>query len=438
MKPAGWPRYMREKRLRSGGVAYFWEAPGAYRKAGFPIPSEALGSDYAAASARADRLNATLDAWRGGRGAERVARDEGTVRWWLHVYQSETQAWRNLAARSQAEYARHLRYIAELPLEKPRGKLRTVGDLPLAAITPAAADRLYQRLQTRRVERKEAGATVVEQIPRMRQAHFELDVLRKAWTTVSRLHPDPFPKTAEGFVTRPFHGIDRVRRRAKVKPAATLEEAYALAGALRDLGHPHLGAAALIAFEWVQRPENILAGWIRWTDYVPGETAAIEHHKTGARVVHALTDGDGTRLYPELEDWLADLDVLGVSIVLKRRQRGGARDQAAPYSRHESAALVRKARTAAGLGDHVTLDACRHGGLTELGDAEATEAEGMATSGHSTPSAFRGYVKKTQAQRLSAARKRRAWRATTAAEGRTGNEDSEWTPEPFSERREGD
>jgi hypothetical protein len=61
----------------------------------------------------------------------------------------------------------------------------------------------------------------------------------------------------------------------------------------------------------------------------------------------------------------------------------------------------------AGLGPHVTLDACRHEGLTELGDAGATEFEGMAASMHRTPQALRLYVKRSERQRMSAARKRR-------------------------------
>ena len=53
------------------------------------------------------------------------------------------------------------------------------------------------------------------------------------------------------------------------------------------------------------------------------------------------------------------------------------------------------------------LDACRHSGLTELGDAGATEYEGMAASMHKTPRALRLYVKHSEVQRRSAARKRR-------------------------------
>ncbi len=47
--------------------------------------------------------------------------------------------------------------------------------------------------------------------------------------------------------------------------------------------------------------------------------------------------------------------------------------------------------------------------MTELGDAELTEQAVMALSGHRTPEAARLYMKRTEAQRIAAARKRRAW-----------------------------
>jgi integrase len=69
---------------------------------------------------------------------------------------------------------------------------------------------------------------------------------------------------------------------------------------------------------------------------------------------------------------------------------------------------AREARIAAGLPDYVTFDACRHGGMTELGDVDATEAQIMAVSGHSSPDAARRYIKRTERQQLAAVRKRRA------------------------------
>ncbi len=47
--------------------------------------------------------------------------------------------------------------------------------------------------------------------------------------------------------------------------------------------------------------------------------------------------------------------------------------------------------------------------FTEFGDAEVTEQDVMALPGHRTPEAARIYVKRTETQRVTAARRRRAW-----------------------------
>jgi hypothetical protein len=52
--------------------------------------------------------------------------------------------------------------------------------------------------------------------------------------------------------------------------------------------------------------------------------------------------------------------------------------------------------------------------MTELGDAELTEQQTMALSGHMTPEAARLYVKRTNTQRLMA--------AADAARGSSRNE----------------
>ena len=57
------------------------------------------------------------------------------------------------------------------------------------------------------------------------------------------------------------------RRTKRVKSAATREEVYIFAETAIAAGYPEVGAAAVICFEWLQRPENVLAGYIRWTDY---------------------------------------------------------------------------------------------------------------------------------------------------------------------------
>jgi hypothetical protein len=134
----------------------------------------------------------------------------------------------------------------------------------------------------------------------------------------------------------------------------------------------------------------------------------IVHHKTAEVVWHQLGDDAGP-FYGPLEQRIQALPRLGVPMILKAAGAGRHAGPPKPFDQRHAAAIVRRARRAAGLPEHVTLDACRHGGLTELGDAGATESQEMAMSGHQTPRTKRRYVKVTDAQRLAAARKRRAW-----------------------------
>src|SRR5207247_251703 len=132
----------------------------------------------------------------------------------------------------------------------------------------------------------------------------------------------------------------------------------------------------------------------------------IIHHKTGELVWLPLIDQSGL-LFPELTAYLDSLERLGVPMVLMRSKRRGA--PARPFLLRTARDRVRDAAKKAGLPDDLTLAACRHGGLTELGDAELTEQGVMALSGHRTPEAARLYVKRTETQRAAGARKRRAW-----------------------------
>ncbi|WP_338697577.1 hypothetical protein V5279_12210 [Bradyrhizobium sp. 26S5] len=69
---------------------------------------------------------------------------------------------------------------------------------------------------------------------------------------------------------------------------------------------------------------------------------------------------------------------------------------------------VQRMRKEIGLPKEFTLDACRHGGMTELEEAELTEGQGRALSAHRTRESYAGYAKRTEARMLSATRKRHA------------------------------
>jgi transposase len=70
--------------------------------------------------------------------------------------------------------------------------------------------------------------------------------------------------------------------------------------------------------------------------------------------------------------------------------------------------IVQRMRKDIGLPVEFTLDACRHGGMTELEEAELTDGQGRALSAHRTRESYAGYAKRTAPRILAATRKRRA------------------------------
>lgn len=390
MKPANWPRYMLAKRLKDGRVGYYWSPHKRDLAAGFTVRREALGSDYGTAISKADLLNKHLDAWRQGRDAPKdldLRPDSGSLRWLVEKYK-RSRAWAKVSVRSRTEYEKVLRLV----LEHPTRTGTELGRLPAAAMTARAVDKLYLALQKgTRVQR------------RLRTANLAMACMARAWDVVQRLYPAVVP------AQNPFRGVELDYGKGTTR-AAEREEAYALHKALIAAGERHLAALPLICFEWHQRPENVLAGHLTWTDYRPAErpdSVRILHHKTGEQVWLPLSDEDGP-LFPELTTYLDTLERLGVPIVLMK-PKGKALRPARPFKMRDARARVRKAANVANLASDLTLAACRHGGLTELGDAELTEQGVMALSGHKTPQAARLYVKRTETQRVTAARKRRAW-----------------------------
>jgi hypothetical protein len=98
-------------------------------------------------------------------------------------------------------------------------------------------------------------------------------------------------------------------------------------------------------------------------------------HKTDAVVLHPLEDRDGTAFYADAESILAQVPRRGVPMVLhvpRGKTADGKPKPAKPYAMSSVEHLVQRLRKAAGLPTTFTLDACRHGGMTELEEAELT------------------------------------------------------------------
>ncbi|MBI4273824.1 MAG: hypothetical protein HY659_03890, partial [Rhizobiales bacterium] len=135
----------------------------------------------------------------------------------------------------------------------------------------------------------------------------------------------------------------------------------------------------------------------------------IEHHKTGAVVWHPLeeaTESGVVKFYEDAEAVLARLPRRGIPMILRQVREGVTK----PYSFSGMQKIVHTMRDKLSLPSTFTLDACRHGGMTELEEAELTDGQGRALSAHKSQQAYEGYAKRTMERALSATRKRHAHR----------------------------
>jgi hypothetical protein len=277
-----------------------------------------------------------------------------------------------------------------------------IGSRPIKSITPRGADKIYDRL------------IVGIKGQRLRTAEKIVMLCRKAWRVVHRLYPHEF----DGDVPNPWVGVTMKNRVKLTKPAVTREQVYQFALGCIERGEPECGAAAVICFEWLQRPENVIAGHIMWSGYRTGPTPTIqiEHHKTGAVVHHPLEekleDGSVVKFYADAEEVLSHLTRRGLPLILREVEEGKSK----PYSFSGMQKIVQRMRKEIGLPVEFTLDACRHGGMTEIEEAELTEGQGRALSAHRTRESYAGYAKRTAPRMLSATRKRHAhWLANQSA-----------------------
>src|SRR4030088_313964 len=391
------PRHVIPKVLASGQTAFYYNVPSKYRKMKCPVPNEPLGTDFAKAcgkGGRAETLNGLFDEWNDARKGLPVSSLEapriGTVDWLFREYKQSKAYTEKVAVRSRKNYEWAMREVCDTLTN--RGD--RVGERPIKSISPLGADKLYDRFVT-----GDKGT-------RLRTAEKLVLLCRKSWRVVHRLHPAEFAKD----ISNPWVGVTMRTRVKLTKQAVNREQVYTFAHGCVERGEPECGAAAVICFEWLPRPENVIAGHIKWTGYRTGPkpTIRIEHHKTGAVIDHPLeerlADGTTVRFYDDAEAVLAKLTRRGIPMILREVGDGASK----PYSFSGMQKIVQRMRKEIGLPAMFTLDACRHGGMTELEEAELTEGQGRALSAHRTKESYAGYAKRTEGRRLSATRKRHA------------------------------
>lgn len=409
-KPAGWPRYMLSKRLAGGRTAYYWNPPSWAAKGGCPLHGEALGTDYAEAKKRCDEvLNPQLDAWRTKGETGVLAPGEakltpGTFDWLISVYKASPQ-YKEKAARTRSSYDNAAALAADYILKN--GK--RFGSLPLKSITPGAADQLFAKLkvvsepvldQNKNPVMSPDGKPLMKERERTRTAILTMTVCRRAWFIARRAKPALVP------MDNPFSKMGLKYKAKSTKPVG-YESLMRFVEVCDKAGDESVGIAAMIAFFWLQREIDILSR-LSWTHYRPADAldvVRIWHHKTGEQVDLPLYDEDGTALWPELMERLDSATRRGTLIVM--RDKPDRRTKTfLPWKEDYFRHIVADHRKAAGLDPEEKFMGLRHGGNTEGADADLTDAQLRALSGHKTADMTILYAKRTMKQRQQGARKR--------------------------------
>lgn len=400
------PRYVLRKRLKSS-VAYFFNVPAWARTAGCPVRNEPLGEDYQAAVARAETvLLPAFDCWRtGGSSADHapaLAAKVGTLDWVFAEYRRDRR-FKKLGARQKRNHEVGFRLVGGYRLKDGR----RLGEVRVSAIDTSVADEVYEKLLI--VHEVDAAGNAVDRERRTTINH-AMKSCRRAWFIASRRNPGKLP------VVNPFAkmGLESSDRET---PTATYNELKTFRAKALEMKLGSLATAVLIGWELVQREVDIFATFAV-AHYRPKEhpnAIRVLHEKTLEENWIPLFDDAGSPLYPEL---MAELDVI------KRERIGGLmlcrdwgdRSPWPTYPRPGEIDLTHMSRKvkavirAAGLRDNLTFASFRHGGFTEMGDAELTDREIMAQGRHKSAKVLPRYVKRSMRQVANGTIKRRASR----------------------------
>jgi hypothetical protein len=253
------PRFVEVRRLADGSVAFYFCIPKYYRKLGCEIANEPLGTNYESAcgedgkGGRAVTLNALFDEWNDRRKGEPIEQAKiaryGTIDWLFRQYKAEKAYTEKVSPRSRPDYERIMQMICDTV-----GKSgRRIGERQIREVTPRAADKIYEKIIN--------GPNGF----RLRQGEKVVGLCRKVWRIMRRLHPELFDKKHPN----PWDDFTLKSRTKSKKHAVTREEVYKFAWGC----------------EWLQRPENVVAGLLTWPDYRSKRwphAVRIEHHKNKA------------------------------------------------------------------------------------------------------------------------------------------------------------
>ena len=411
------PDYTRRKPLAGGRWGYYFTPPSWALKppegddrGPCPVNCEALGTDYDAAVKRVERVLLPLfDSWR-TRGLVELAPQGpriGTLEWLFAEYRG-TLAYQKLARKVRALHEAGFALIGGHRLKDGR----RLGEIALTSIDAAVVDPLYRKLLPMH-DKDGAPLLGPDGTPRERRTtvNHAMKSCRRAWNVVASLHPNEVPPN-------PFAGMGLISSGGMVKEATYADLLAAVAQA-DAMGLFSLGTALMLTWEWLQREQHIFTRF-ELAHYRPRgreREVFIVHPKNGESVWIPLFDASGAALFPEL---MARMDRLkanrvGNGLFFLRDWIDRRAGVPLPWATKKGAldlmgVKLRAILRATGIERAITFTSFRHGGLTELGDSDLTDAQIRAVSRHKSSKVLTRYVKRTEKQIVEATKKRRAGR----------------------------
>jgi hypothetical protein len=275
---------------------------------------------------------------------------------------------------TQKFYSGALKALREFPLETT-----TLGEIPAKKLTRKHVDLIYLRLQ--KIDPTTDEPTQLPWANAIMRSARRMYALAVRWGDVA---DNPF--SAMGMIGTPS--------RETVIPREHVDVFCAVAG---RLGRRSLALWARLSYELCQRAGD--ARTLAWSRY-NGHEVQVKQSKTGAMVWAPLLPA-----LPELKAMLDATERVSPVIVIDERTRK-------PFTIFNLSKAFNAIRDAAGLPAEYQARDMRRAGLTEAGDAEATEDELLSLSGHRNRNSLDPYSRHTRKKAANALAKRRIHRST--------------------------